>query len=94
MKKSIFFVGHGNWSKKIISIISKTAFFNEIFVKNRKKILSIEGVFKKNLNKKINFVHLCTPINIQKQLISKYLEDKKVHKIIFVPNKIINFIVK
>ena len=30
----------------------------------------------------------------EKQLISKYLEDKKVHKIIFVPNKIINFIVK
>ena len=30
----------------------------------------------------------------EKQLISKYLEDKEVHKIIFVPNKIINFIVK
>ena len=72
MRKSILFIGNGKWSKKIISIISKSSFFNEIFIKDRSAIKNINGNSNNFSRIKNNFIHLCTPINIQKKLISRY----------------------
>tara|TARA_Y100000590_G_C15735469_1_gene1018367 strand:+ start:754 stop:1623 length:870 start_codon:yes stop_codon:yes gene_type:complete len=77
-------IGFGKWSKRIISFLQKKKIFSKIYIKTRDHFF--ESGSKKKINykdfskiqKKINSIHICTPVKSHFFYIKKYSKIKKI----------------
>ena len=76
-------IGYGYWSKKNLAFLSRKKIFDSIIIKSRKNyfFFSDGSIIKKNqfykLKKKINTIHICTPIKDHFNHLKKFNSFKK-----------------
>jgi hypothetical protein len=77
--KSILIIGKGKWASKIISHIKKKKLFEKIYIKTRKKLFSTQKKIKiLPKYKKINIVHICSPLPTHYKYVKKFCYHKKL----------------
>ena len=77
-------IGFGKWSKKIIDFLQKKKFFSKIYIKTRDYYFEL-GTKQKidnkefsKLEKKIDSIHICTPVKSHFFYIKKFFKIKKI----------------
>jgi disulfide oxidoreductase YuzD len=76
-------IGYGYWSKKNLAFLSREKIFDSIIIKSRKNyfFFSDGSVIRKNqfneIKKKINTIHICTPIKTHFNYLKKFSSFKK-----------------
>ena len=76
-------IGYGYWSKKNLAFLSRKKIFDSIIIKSRKNyfFFSDGSVIRKNqfneIKKKINTIHICTPIKTHFNYLKKFSSFKK-----------------
>ena len=82
--KQHLIIGFGQWSKKIINFLRKKNFYSKIYIKKRnyyfqygkKEKISITDFSE--LIKKIDSVHICTPVDTHYYYLKKNIKFKKI----------------
>lgn len=77
--KSILIIGKGKWARKIISHIRKKKIFDRIYIKTKKQTYCGKKKIKiLPYYKKINIIHICSPLSTHYKYIKKFFNHKKL----------------
>jgi len=81
--KSILIIGNGKWANKILDFVAKSKIYNLIYIKARNESFIFQNNKKlkiKNLPdyKKINTIHVCSPIKSHYKYVKKFLGHKNL----------------
>ena len=84
MDNNHIIIGYGNWAKKIVAFLKNRKIFSNIYVKTTNKYF--ECIKNKNISKekflkiqkKVDSVHICTPVNSHFYYLSKFINLKRI----------------
>ena len=77
-------IGFGKWSKKIIDFLKEKNLFSKIYIKKRKYYFELGSKQKiyskefKKIQKKIDSIHICTPVKSHFFYMKKFSKIKKI----------------
>ena len=77
-------IGFGKWSKKIIDFLKEKKLYSKIYIKTRHYYLELDSKKKihnkefDRIQKKIDSIHICTPVKSHYFYIKKFSFDKDI----------------